>query len=259
VFQSAKVKRDSDAQTSGLRQESPKKSRGRRVKQPTPPMSNTGSSVQIQHVPVEDEMQPQFPQAPLQFQFTAGDGDLRMQCFLRIAFTRFVADKLLKAATLYLATHPFLEPVPALTSSQLVRSAVPNEAPEAIHSSSSQFISQPQFESMATTSQDFTSQVSSWHNAASQRFDLQSAFLDSVSSAPFPGACPGLDIAGKYSTSLPSCSDTHRRAEVPVFHGDSVVVGSADCSDIMSDDFETYVQRTACHHFKFTLLLAEIS
>jgi hypothetical protein len=169
-----------------------------------------------------------------------------------------LTETLLKAATLYLATHPFLEPhttCPAtdeLPSQQAPQTALHSSQTSSSFSHSeftsqvcsySQFTSQAHGEELADQSQRCisTASVASSMNdrtPKSQRFDLESAFLD-ASSLPSVSA-----MQSSYST-------RNDRAQIKILEQtplSSERSGSSnafhDCSDITSADFEMCVGTT---------------
>ncbi len=170
-----------------------------------------------------------------------------------------MTETLLKAATLYLATHPFLEPH---TTCPVTDELPSQQAPQiALHGSQtsssfshsqftsqvcsySQFTSQAHAEELADQSQrcisTTASDASSMNDMTpkSQRFDLESAFLD-ASSLPSASA-----MQSSYST-------RNDRAQIKILEQTPLSSERSDtsnafhdCSDITSADFEMCVGTT---------------
>lgn len=252
------MKRDPDAldvQSLEIERAPAKKKRGRNV-----PNKTAVEPAPCAHQRPQVDPQPPSPPPPepVQFQFTAG-----VAALLDIAaFFTLIAcfpEKLLKAATLYLATHPFLDnPVlpansnPVLQASEKQDTRAASAAGFFTDQSSralacSQFTSQPQSEA-ASQSQSFTSQLCPANSAASQsqRFDLNSVDLEALSATAWTGSGGGRDR-------------THEQPLALASHGKPLKVGSNDYSDIMSDDFEKYAaSRPGCAsaHLKARCLFA---
>lgn len=270
------MKRDpdaSDAQILEIERAPVKKKRGRNVKNKTAaePTSFAHQRIQVDPQPPASPPPAPPPPEPVQFQFTAGGSTLWHRGIFH-AHCMF-PEKLLKAATLYLATHPFLDnPVLPANSNPVLPASQKQDTRAAPATGSftgqpsragacSQFTSQPQFEA-ASQSQGFTSQLCSGNSAAaqSQRFDLNSVDLEASSATAGPAVRPSTGSGGGRDR-------THEQPLALSSHGKSLKVGSNDYSDIMSDDFETYAACGAAellHALKhdvyslFTRLLAEI-
>ncbi len=158
-------------------------------------------------------------------------------------------DTLLKAATLYLATHPFLEPqttthaVDQQQSQQVAHSTV-HMSQSSNHAACS-FTSQADAEDYAGRRQAHPSDAADLHSSQqSWRFDLESALFntDSVSS-----------FSATRTSSSNRSENTQPEAQVkPLLSSQTKDSDSWKCPDIMSDDFETCVGLPSAHAaFKF--------
>jgi hypothetical protein len=164
---------------------------------------------------------------------------------------------LLKAATLYLATHPFLESQASLhvSGQQSQQASQPNEqiCRPSIFSTCSQFTSQPSAQEFAVQSQQHLHPASLAYMAPqSQRFELESAFLETAPLLSFSATRSSSSIRSEHSQSgMP--------AQSLLSKGKSGSHDFDDCSDITSDDFEKYVELSNAHPLALTCTLLEIS
>jgi hypothetical protein len=150
-------------------------------------------------------------------------------------------ETLLKAATLYLATHPFLEPQATLHAShqqqsqQVTRPTV-HMSQSSDHATCS-FTSQADAEDYAERRQDHPSDAADLRSSQqSRRFDLESAFFNTDSLSSFP--------ATSTSSRGPSNTSGNTQPEVqvkPLLSSRATDSDGWKCPDIMSDDFETCV------------------
>jgi hypothetical protein len=150
-----------------------------------------------------------------------------------------LTDTLLKAATLYLATHPFMEPKKALPAHDelqtcRVQMPLPQMSQPTSSVTCSQFTSQPfPVDSTVQSQLDVSQAAQSAHGVSHsrQRFDLESVFLDPPTSQSFVAPRSYGDASQTAIDGYPLLSQRNPSA-----------VSLNVCSDIMSSDFEKYVE-----------------
>jgi hypothetical protein len=233
------VKRDPDAASAhdldSVQPAPPaKKGRAKPLKTPVAP-----APAQNQHQQQAARVPTPPPPVPVQFQFTAGSDSFVFLCeHALLSILTTLADTLLKAATLYLATHPFLHPQHALSTSGNQHSQhapLQNFVQSQPHLShiSSRLSSQQQLEDSALRVRNPQSHVSSACTSQiatppRERFDFESMFSQA----------PDVSVS---SSAVPSERVQAVTLGQPLLSGGNLNTASLEyLTDVTSEDFDKY-------------------